>query len=243
MVGVAPSGIPVPVEGLVPGEESISCSLPPGTHPSQTNSPRVASPWESTGLGRWAAAVLSLSLTLPSDFTFDFSTPAVSPGWRPGDVSQVFLCVWKRSAPERTDGNTSDLQPFPQAYLCFQWSFPFPSLLKATFWGDFWDVNTSRMELKPTLPGWTKDPERTLTIGLLLSVQTCLVFFFPSFYSTLCVSLVSSVLHGVRVNWFTVKYMFTITEQSASGPRIYETNTMWGRMWFHVPARIVRLIK
>lgn len=44
MVGVAPGGIPGPMEGLVPGGVPISAhNLPPGTHPSQAPSPHQPS--------------------------------------------------------------------------------------------------------------------------------------------------------------------------------------------------------
>ncbi|XP_023273849.1 trithorax group protein osa isoform X1 [Seriola lalandi dorsalis] len=39
VVGVAPGGIPGPMEGLVPGGVPITHTLPPGTHPSQATSP------------------------------------------------------------------------------------------------------------------------------------------------------------------------------------------------------------
>lgn len=43
MVGVAPGGIPGPMEGLVPGGVPIAHTLPPGTHPSQATSPNQPS--------------------------------------------------------------------------------------------------------------------------------------------------------------------------------------------------------
>ncbi|XP_019124841.1 C-terminal-binding protein 2a isoform X1 [Larimichthys crocea] len=43
VVGVAPGGIPGPMEGLVPGGVSIAHTLPPGTHPSQATSPNQPS--------------------------------------------------------------------------------------------------------------------------------------------------------------------------------------------------------
>ncbi|XP_054455777.1 C-terminal-binding protein 2a isoform X1 [Anoplopoma fimbria] len=43
VVGVAPGGIPGPMEGLVPGGVPIGHTLPPGTHPSQATSPNQAS--------------------------------------------------------------------------------------------------------------------------------------------------------------------------------------------------------
>ncbi|XP_019950893.2 uncharacterized protein [Paralichthys olivaceus] len=43
VVGVAPGGIPGPMEGLMPGGVPITHSLPPGTHPSQTTSPNQPS--------------------------------------------------------------------------------------------------------------------------------------------------------------------------------------------------------
>ncbi|AWP13846.1 putative altered inheritance of mitochondria protein 3-like [Scophthalmus maximus] len=39
VVGIAPGGIPGPMEGLVPGGVPITHTLPPGTHPSQATSP------------------------------------------------------------------------------------------------------------------------------------------------------------------------------------------------------------
>ncbi|XP_029305910.1 C-terminal-binding protein 2a isoform X2 [Cottoperca gobio] len=43
VVGVAPGGIPGPMEGLVPGGVPIAHTLPPGTHPSQAPSPNQPS--------------------------------------------------------------------------------------------------------------------------------------------------------------------------------------------------------
>ncbi|XP_008303558.1 C-terminal-binding protein 2 isoform X2 [Stegastes partitus] len=43
VVGVAPGGIPGPMEGLVPGGVPIAHTLPPGTHPSQATSPNQPS--------------------------------------------------------------------------------------------------------------------------------------------------------------------------------------------------------
>ncbi|XP_031163426.1 C-terminal-binding protein 2a isoform X1 [Sander lucioperca] len=43
VVGVAPGGIPGPMEGLVPGGVPITHTLPPGTHPSQATSPNQPS--------------------------------------------------------------------------------------------------------------------------------------------------------------------------------------------------------
>uniref|UniRef100_UPI0037E709A0 C-terminal-binding protein 2a isoform X2 n=1 Tax=Semicossyphus pulcher TaxID=241346 RepID=UPI0037E709A0 len=43
VVGVAPGGIPGPMEGLVPGGVPIAHTLPPGTHPSQAVSPNQPS--------------------------------------------------------------------------------------------------------------------------------------------------------------------------------------------------------
>ncbi|XP_041866956.1 C-terminal-binding protein 2a isoform X1 [Melanotaenia boesemani] len=43
VMGVAPGGIPGPMEGLVPGGVPIAHTLPPGTHPSQATSPNQPS--------------------------------------------------------------------------------------------------------------------------------------------------------------------------------------------------------
>ncbi|XP_068423858.1 C-terminal-binding protein 2-like isoform X3 [Clinocottus analis] len=43
VVGVAPGGIPGPMEGLVPGGGAIAHTLPPGIHPSQAASPNQPS--------------------------------------------------------------------------------------------------------------------------------------------------------------------------------------------------------
>lgn len=195
MVGVTPSGTPVPVEGLVPGGRVHQLQFAP-RYPSITaRLPTRGQPVREHRTGPLGGRS-SLSLSLPLSFSHAAVRLSVwllcsSRLTRPaaaGRFTGFFLCVWKRSAPERTDGNTSDLQPSPQACVCFQWSFPFPSPLKDAFWGGFFrDV---RMEFKPTLPAWTEDPERTLTISLLLSVQTCLVFFFLPLFNRNSVSLV-----------------------------------------------------
>lgn len=146
MVGVAPGRIPVPVEGLVPGESAHQLQFAPW-YPSITGwLPTYGEPVREHVTGPLdSRCTLSHSAVRLYVWLLDSSRLDGPAGRPPGDASQVFLSVWTRSAPERTRRNASEPATFSSSISVISVIFLFSISTQGYIW---WISGTS------TQAGW-----------------------------------------------------------------------------------------
>lgn len=146
MVGVTPGRIPVPVEGLVPGESAHQLQFAPW-YPSITGwLPTYGEPVREHVTGPLdSRCTLSHSAVRLYVWLLDSSRLDGPAGRPPGDVSQVFLSVWTRSAPERTHRNASEPATFSSSISVISVIFLFSISTQGYVW---WISETS------TQAGW-----------------------------------------------------------------------------------------
>lgn len=172
MVGFTPGRIPVSVEGLLPGESAHQLQFAPW-YPSITGwLPTYGEPVREHVTGPLGQPLYSLSLCRPTLRLTSRLQPSGRTGGPPAGWCFTGLSFRMDALSPREDAQKCfRTGNFFLKHICdFSDIFVF-HLYSRLHLMDFWDVNTSRLELKPTLPGLTEDPEGTLT--------TCrLVWFF-----------------------------------------------------------------